>query len=334
MHALLTDQAGRTAAVDAWCQRQGRRPLRLVSTGKGQFKVYLEPVASEHQVLLGDARHASSAAVTFDPHTGEAVLGGWQRELLRASASEHVIHDWKYITRFAGDPAATSYLDRHDRTIDDGAAKWLAHKSLLGTLRYDQAESLLALPVKQSDSFRRGLDMANLASHAISSRSNKIVRHRLRFAIGIVHARGRPCMLMAEHDSLAYCYENANAAGKQACVDLIRAWYKTPEPAVQRLYRENLTGPPATSTYPPYGLTGIRRGVMILITVARCLRAMCSTRRSARRRIASATSAAWGSRPSAPSCSLGSHLARCRLCNFIQENPDVAIRSCTAVDHE
>ncbi|MFA4473621.1 hypothetical protein P2A60_13815 [Xanthomonas perforans] len=244
LHALLTDQAGRTAAVDAWCQRQGRRPLRLVSTGKGEFKVYLEPVASEHQVLLGDARHASSAAVTFDPHTGEAVLGGWQRELLRASASEHVIHDWKYITRFAGDPVATSYLDRHDRTIDDGAAKWLAQKSLLGTLRYDQAESLLALPVQQSDSFRRGLDMANLASHAISSRSNKIVRHRLRFAIGIVHARGRPCMLMAEHDSLAYCYANANAAGKQACVDLIRAWYKTPEPAVQRLVQGELDWTP------------------------------------------------------------------------------------------
>ncbi|WP_372364220.1 hypothetical protein ACCQ07_22180 (plasmid) [Xanthomonas sp. NCPPB 3583] len=235
LHALLTDQAGRTAAVDVWCQRHGRRPLRLVSTGKGEFKVYLEPVASEHQALLGAPRHATSATVTFDPQTGEAVLEGWQRELLRAAASEHVIHDWQYITKIAGDPEATSYLERRDRAIDDGAARWLAHKSLLGTLRYDQAEALLQLPVQQSDSFRRGLDMARMASQAISSKSNKIVRHRLRFAIGIVHERGRPYMLMAEHDTLAYCYANANAAGKQACVDLIRAWYKTPEPAVQRL---------------------------------------------------------------------------------------------------
>jgi hypothetical protein len=234
LHTLLSAQNSRVDAVQQWCTANGRRPLRLVSTGKGRFKVYLEPAIAEHDLLLGEPRHTTSATVQFDGSTGEAELSDWARELLRPSAGEHVVHDWQYLTTIPANPAG-NYHERQDRTIDDGAAKWLENKSLLGTLRYEQAQALLQLPAVQSAQFQKGLDLEWLCKEALGSKGGYVVRNAYQFAVGIAHAGATPCLLIARHDMLAHVYATGSAADRAAALHRITSRYRSPETAVQEL---------------------------------------------------------------------------------------------------
>ncbi|MEQ7884127.1 hypothetical protein [Xanthomonas hortorum] len=234
LYTLLSAQNSRVDAVQQWCTANGRRPLRLVSTGKGRFKVYLEPTIAEHDLLLGEPRHTTSATVQFDGSTGEAELSDWARELLRPSAGEHVVHDWQYLTTIPANPAG-SYHERQDRTIDDGAAKWLETKSLLGTLRYEQAQALLQLPAVQSAQFQKGLDLEWLCKEALGSKGGYVVRNAYQFAVGIAHAGATPCLLIARHDMLAHVYATGSAADRAAALHRITSRYRSPETAVQEL---------------------------------------------------------------------------------------------------
>lgn len=234
LHTLLSAQNGRVEAVQQWCTANGRRPLRLVSTGKGHFKVYLEPVHADHEPLLGDPRHTTTATVRFDGRTGEAELSDWARELLRPSAGEHVMHDWQYLSTVPGNPAGY-YHERLDRTTDDGAVKWLGFRSLLGTLRYEQAVALLQLPAVQSAHFEKGLDLEWLCKEALGSKGGYVVRNAYQFAVGIAHAGATPCLLIARHDMLAHVYSVGSGADREAALHRINSRYATPEAAAQEL---------------------------------------------------------------------------------------------------
>ncbi|MGX9960554.1 hypothetical protein ACW0US_17550 [Xanthomonas euvesicatoria] len=238
LHALLTSHTEHVKALDAWGAHMGRRPLRLVSTGKGEFKAYFEPLPAEHSDMLGSPRHTSSAIVDFGATDAGDAFSQWQRELLRPAAGEHVIHDWQYLWIEKGDPKSHDYWAQQDREHDDGAADWLARKSLFPTIRYDQAEALLTIPQHQSKWFIRhvrGGDVDAMRGWSLGSKSGYVVRHVIRCAIGIALRRGKPAMLVAEHDVLAYCYANSDEAGMEACLQLIRQRYKHPEASVGAL---------------------------------------------------------------------------------------------------
>lgn len=234
LHTLLSAQNGRVDALQHWCNAHGRRPLRLVSTGKGEFKAYLEPLPAEHDRMLGEARHTSVATVTFDGATGTVTLADWRRELLRPAAGEHVIHDWQYLTVVPANPAG-EYHERLERTRDDGAAAWLKAASLFGALRYEQAQALLHLPTRQSKHFQNGLDMDWLLDRALGSKGKYLVRHDYEFAVGIVHSGVKPCVLIASHDMLGYVYAAGSPADKERAQRLITRRYQTPGHALADL---------------------------------------------------------------------------------------------------
>lgn len=234
LHTLLSAQNGRVDSLQHWCNVHGRRPLRFVSTGKGEFKAYLEPLPEEHEPLLGDARHATVATVAFDGATGTATLSGWGRELLRPAAGEHVIHDWQYLMVIPANPHG-DYYERQERTRDDGAAAWLEARSLFGALRYEQAQALLQLPALQSAHFRNGPDMGWLLDHALGSKGKYLVRHAYEFAVGIVHSGDKPCVLIASHDMLGYVYAAGSPAERELARQQITTRYKTPWPALEKL---------------------------------------------------------------------------------------------------
>lgn len=238
LHALLTSHTEHVQALDTWGADMGRKPLRLVSTGKGEYKAYFEPLPAEHSEMLGNPRHASSAIVDFGASNAGDALSHWQRELLRPVAGEHVIHDWQYLRIEKGDPKSHDYWKRQDHKHDDGAADWLARKSLFPTIRYDQAEALLTLPLRQSSWFNsdvRGADLTAVRGASLGSKSGYIVRYVIRFAIGTALRRGKPAMLVAEHDMLAYCYAHSAQDGKEACLQLMRQRYKNPDASVDAL---------------------------------------------------------------------------------------------------
>ncbi|UXF74610.1 hypothetical protein K7574_21185 (plasmid) [Stenotrophomonas maltophilia] len=234
LHTLLSAQHDRVDALQRWCNAHDRRPLRLVSTGKGKFKAYLEPLPAEHDRMLGEARHTAVATVTFEGATGAATLADWHRELLRPAAGEHVIHDWQYLTVIPANPAG-EYHERLERTRDDGAAAWLKAACPFGPLRYEQARALLQLPAKQSEHFHNGLDMDWLLDRALGSKGKYIVRHAYEFAVGIVHSGVKPCVLIASHDMLGYVYSAGSATEKERVKHLITSRYKTPWQALADL---------------------------------------------------------------------------------------------------
>lgn len=241
LHAQLTDNSGRVEALEAWAASNERVPLRLVLTGRDEWKVYLVPLDSEHDSRLGEMTHASVARVSFasDGGTSVAVFG---REMLRPVTGEQVIHDWnREVPRERADyPDVSDFMFEHmpaTRTV--GAAEWLAKEPLF-QCSYEEARSRLDAAIAHSEAFDAGIDVPSLIvecrrwMHASSKKY--VLRMPLHIAIGSALTRkGTPLVLMAQVDALSFAFHAGNDDAKQACRDVVRGIYKRKEEALRAL---------------------------------------------------------------------------------------------------
>lgn len=214
LYAASSNHDARVAAIDTWAAQRGRQPLRLVLTGRGDWKLYLVPTAAEHDDRLGAPAHATVARVEFDGAGATVVPNG--RQLLRPATGEQVVHDWE--------------------REPDGAAQWLA-KAPGFLMTYQRASALMDLPARHVDALA-AMDPAELVERSVRYMRKHSKGSVSRMSLGVViatglaraHGRENPVLLVAQTDALRYAYAHGNAEVRARCNKAIRDIYANPRP--------------------------------------------------------------------------------------------------------
>jgi hypothetical protein len=210
----------------------------LVLTGRRRWKVYLVPLASEHDARLGDMAHATVGRVTFDANArADVELQG--RELLRAVAREQVIHDWEWevpreiSTKEAAErqrsPLMARYYDEKPKTVPAGAAAWLKRTPKFD-MPYVEAVRRLDAAIDQSASHEAGGDLLDLVKTCrqwmIDAPGQYVRRMSLRIAVGsALDYYKRPQVIYAEADALSFAFHAGGDDVKEACREAVRRIY-------------------------------------------------------------------------------------------------------------
>lgn len=212
LHASLTDNGARIAAIEACAAEAGRTPLRLVLAGKGQWLVYLEPSTDEHDPRMGEPVHATRAQVSFQE--GGATIQAGERVLLRQVAGEQVIHDW---------PAAPAWL----------AKRWASR------LSYAKAIETLDATQTQGEAFQKGVDLMALVEEATRYMREKskgaVERMPLVIGVGAALRDGVPFAVALTADAIEYAYQQGDDTVKAACRASITRMYQNPGTWLKRL---------------------------------------------------------------------------------------------------
>lgn len=221
LHGRLTGHGERVRAVEAWADAHGRAPIRLVLTGSGDFKLYVEPIEdAREKELLGQTCFAERAAVQFQPEG--VVVSSEARVLLRPERGHHVIHDWEAV---AGEPGsrASDWLRRMPSYTIDHAK----------VLELFAAPSLATLPRDVSDPSVQGVEA--LCRWIRRNSKKSVVRRLTAVPIGLGRGRLGLQVIVARVEVLHAQYAAGDEAVKAAVRQGIEAIYATPEHALERV---------------------------------------------------------------------------------------------------
>lgn len=242
LHALLTDQDSRVARVEQWAAQNNRQPLRLSLAGGSQWRLYLVPVAGEHEAMLGEVRHATTA--TIDMSSPDLYVTVTGRELLRSRADEQVIRDWEVVEVIPGNPKAWSEYEKRDKKVQHGAIAWQAKKSLFDGVNYGEAQAIIDAmrsghirPPSPEDAF------VEAKAYMLADKTRSVARMAIGLPVGMMikGGHGTPIVLHAQVDALAYAYHEGGEEMKEKVLDLINSRYMRPTSHVADLRKQTST---------------------------------------------------------------------------------------------
>lgn len=261
LHALLTEQDGRVAKVEQWADENGRQPLRLSLAGGSHWRLYLVPVAGEHEPLLGEARHATVATINLSSTDMQVTVTG--RDLLRPRADEQVIRDWEVEEIIPGDPKSWSEYEKRDKKIQHGATAWQGKKSLFEGVGYSDALAIIDMirngniqPPSPEDAF------AAAKAYMDADKSRSVARMAIGLPVGMMieGGHGTPIVLFAQADALAFAYHEGGEDMKRRVCDLINGRYANPKSHLETLRKQKAAPWSATAAVLAVAKTQIKHG--------------------------------------------------------------------------
>lgn len=217
LHAMLTSQAERVAAVEQWAAEAGRKPLRLALSGADSWVLYLVPTDDEALVsILGSPAHVAVAEVCFQVDAVDVAINGLG--LLRSRRGEQVVYDW---------PAAADWQKKeptHGLSFD--RAKALVELTRGATAPVPGSEQDLLRLVGEASAFMR--------KHS----KGQVRRMDLVVPVGFVLAgrdSKRSQLLLGRVDALRWAYLHGSEEVKGAAVQAVDAIYAHPERHIKSL---------------------------------------------------------------------------------------------------
>ena len=207
-HASLSNNGDRVAAIEKWASEEGKQPLRLALSGKGDWLLYCVPSEDEEDVRLGVFGHTVVRSVSFQGnHISVSTI---DRRLLRSVSGEQVIHDWNTVVEVEPEEHFKRLPGYKPRPKEIGAKAWLVANAGF-TIRYDQAVAVADSAANGRELLERyNLEVMfrNECAYMRPKKGKYVERSKVSVPIGTAITRGEPHLLVARTDKMKFLYDN------------------------------------------------------------------------------------------------------------------------------